>query len=198
MTFTGVAGGADLRLLPFASVSDFTLQYTSPHKRASPTFRVPRSTMTEALGPRPTCTCDSMTIPLTGQVGLACNSRTSACSKIISKRSSMLVPFKAETSTAMVSPPQSSGAMPFSCICCLTRSTLAPLASILLIATTIALFASLANFRASSVCGLKASSAATTRTAISVMLAPRSRINEKAACPGVSMKEIFCPLCSIW
>ena len=109
----------------------------------------------------------------------------------MSSKLSMFVPFSAETSTAIVSPPQSSGAMPFSCICCFTRSMLAPFASILLIATMMALLASLANLSASSVCGLKASSAAITRIETSVTLAPRSRIIEKAAWPGVSIKEIF-------
>ena len=47
---------------------------------------------------------------------------------------------------------------------------------------------------ASTVCAMIPSSAATTSTTISVTLAPRARISEKAAWPGVSMKVIFWPL----
>ena len=41
---------------------------------------------------------------------------------------------------------------------------------------------------ASIVCGITPSSAATTKTTISVALAPRARIAVKASCPGVSKK----------
>ena len=142
---------------------------------------MPFSIITDAVVPRPCSIWDSKTIPLAMQSGLAFSSITSACKSIISSKLSIFVPFIAETSTVTVSPPQSSGAIPFSCICCFTRSTLAPLASILLIATTIALLACCANLRASSVWGLNASSAAITSTEISVTFAPRARIIENAA-----------------
>ncbi len=48
------------------------------------------------------------------------------------------------------------------------------------------------------VCGITLSSAATTRTAMSVAWAPRARMAVKAAWPGVSMKVIFWPFCSTW
>jgi hypothetical protein len=47
---------------------------------------------------------------------------------------------------------------------------------------------------ASIVCGITASSAATTRTTISVTCAPRARIDVKAAWPGVSRKLSTAPL----
>lgn len=52
----------------------------------------------------------------------------------------------------------------------------------------------LAHLMASTVCSLTPSSAATTSTTISVTLAPRARISEKAAWPGVSMNVMGLPL----
>ena len=78
--------------------------------------------------------------------------------------------FTAAVGTVMVSPPQSSGGMPRSCICAFTRSRLAPFTSILLTATMSATLAFWMCFSASSVCGMKPSSAATTSTAMSVTL----------------------------
>ena len=60
--------------------------------------------------------------------------------------------------------------------------------SILLIATIIGTFAALAWLIASTVCGITASSAATTSTTMSVTFAPRARIEVNAAWPGVSRK----------
>jgi hypothetical protein len=65
--------------------------------------------------------------------------------------------------------------------------------SILLIATTIGTLAARAWLIASIVCGMTASSAATTRTTMSVALAPRARIDVKASWPGVSRKTIGLP-----
>lgn len=64
--------------------------------------------------------------------------------------------------------------------------------SILLIATTksTALSSFFNSSITSCVCGITPSSAATTNTTMSVTLAPRARIAEKAACPGVSKKVI--------
>ncbi len=66
--------------------------------------------------------------------------------------------------------------------------------SILLIATTIGTFAARACAIASIVCGMTASSAATTRTTMSVAFAPRARMDVKASWPGVSRKTIGLPL----
>ena len=64
---------------------------------------------------------------------------------------------------------------------------------ILLLATIIGTFAARAWLRASTVCGMTPSSAATTSTTMSVTLAPRARMAVKAAWPGVSMKVILLP-----
>uniref|UniRef100_A0A6M2CXY5 Putative secreted protein ovary overexpressed n=1 Tax=Rhipicephalus microplus TaxID=6941 RepID=A0A6M2CXY5_RHIMP len=58
--------------------------------------------------------------------------------------------------------------------------------SILFIATIIGTLASRAYLMDSTVCSMTPSSTATTKTTISVAMAPLSRIAEKAACPGVS------------
>ena len=65
------------------------------------------------------------------------------------------------------------------------------------------MFAALAWLMASIVCGMMPSSAATTRIAISVHIAPRARISVKAAWPGVSRKvmgwsftlTVYAPMC---
>ena len=65
--------------------------------------------------------------------------------------------------------------------------------SILLMPTTIGTLAARAWWIASTVWGITPSSAATTRTATSVTLAPRARIAVKASWPGVSMKTTGSP-----
>jgi hypothetical protein len=60
-------------------------------------------------------------------------------------------------------------------------------------ATMIGTPAALAWLIASIVCGCTLSSAATTSTTMSVTLAPRARIAEKASWPGVSRKLILSP-----
>ena len=62
-----------------------------------------------------------------------------------------------------------------------TLSGLASGRSILLIATIMGTCAALAWLMASTVCGITASSAATTSTTMSVTWAPRARIEVKAA-----------------
>ena len=57
-------------------------------------------------------------------------------------------------------------------------------------ATIIGTLALLAWSMASIVCGITPSSAATTKITISVTSAPRSRMFENAACPGVSKNVI--------
>ena len=98
---------------------------------------------------------------------------------------------RADTSTVTVWPPHSSGIRPSSVSSRLTRSGCAFGLSILLIATTIGTFAALAWSIASFVCGITPSSAATTRTTMSVTLAPRARISVNAAWPGVSRNTMF-------
>jgi hypothetical protein len=51
---------------------------------------------------------------------------------------------------------------------------------------------------ASTVCGITPSSAATTRTTMSVTLAPRARMSVKASWPGVSRKTTFRVPTSTW
>ena len=65
-------------------------------------------------------------------------------------------------------------------------------------ATTIGTFAALACFIDSTVWGFTPSSAATTKTTMSVNFEPLARISVNAACPGVSIKVILLEFCSIW
>ena len=90
----------------------------------------------------------------------------------------------------MVSPPQASGTSPCSDSCCSTRLGSASSRSILLTATTMGTSAALAWSMASTVWGITPSSAATTRTTMSVTSAPRARMAVNASWPGVSMKVI--------
>ena len=88
----------------------------------------------------------------------------------------------------MVSPPHSSGTSSYFVSCCLMFSGLAPGRSILFTATMMGISAALAWLMASTVWGIMPSSAATTRMAISVTMAPRARMAVKASWPGVSRK----------
>ena len=99
----------------------------------------------------------------------------------------------AETSTKMMSPPNSSGTR--FCSISLVRMAwgLAPGLSTLLTATTMGTSAARAWLMASMVWGMGPSSAATTRTTMSVMLAPRARMAVKASWPGVSRKTTSPP-----
>ena len=155
----------------------------------SPTRRVPLRTSTVAVGP-PGSRPDSMTLPLARRLGLALSSSRSAWSRIISMSLSTPCLVRAETSTKMVSPPQSSGTRPLSCNCWRTLSGLALGWSILLTATRMGTLAARAWLSASRVWGMTPSLAATTSTTMSVTLAPRARIELKAAWPGVSRKVI--------
>ncbi len=93
----------------------------------------------------------------------------------------MPIPLVADTSTNWVSPPNSSAIKPYSVSCARTRDGSAPSLSILLTATTIGTPAACAWFSASVVCGFTPSSAATTRTARSVVWAPRARMAVNAS-----------------
>ena len=70
--------------------------------------------------------------------------------------------------------------------------------SILFMATIMGTLAALIWLMASTVWAMTPSSAATTRMAISVTLAPRARMAVKARWPGVSMKVMSRPLYSTW
>ena len=82
------------------------------------------------------------------------------------------------------------GTRPYSVSCARIFAGSAPSLSILLTATTIGTSAACAWLMASTVCGMTPSSAATTRIAMSVALAPRARMAVNASWPGVSMKVI--------
>ena len=106
------------------------------------------------------------------------------------------MPVLAEMGQMIVSPPHSSLTRSYSVSCCLMRSGLAPTVSILLMATTTGMLAALAWLIDSTVWGMMPSSAATTRIAMSVTMAPRARMEVKASWPGVSRKVMGLPLIS--
>ena len=85
-----------------------------------------------------------------------------------------------------MAPPQSVGITSWVESSCFTLSGLAFSLSILLIATTNGTSAARAWSIASIVWGITPSSAATTMTATSVILAPRARMAVNASWPGVS------------
>ena len=106
---------------------------------------------------------------------------TSACTVMASIRSVRPVFSLAETGISWVSPPRLSTTISCCSSSLITRCGSAPGLSILLTATMIGAPAALAWLMASIVCGMTPSSAATTSTTMSVMLAPRARMAEKAA-----------------
>ena len=187
---TGVDGVAFFTLRPLSLVITRTRPNVSPTTIGSPTFNVPCWTKISATEPRPLSRRASITVPIAFWSGSALSSMTSAWSKIICKSSSTFLPVLAEILTKIVSPPQSSGTKPYFISCSITWSGFAPGLSILFTATIIGTPALLAWSIASIVCGITPSSAATTKITISVISAPRARIFEKAACPGVSKKVI--------
>ena len=166
-----------------------------PAMTTSPLCRVPFCTRIVAIGPRPLSSLDSMTVPRASLSGLALRFWTSATRLIISSSSSMPSPVLAETLTHTTSPPHSSGTRSYSVSEALTLSGSASGLSILLSATIIGTFAALAWFMASTVWGIIPSSAAMTRTAISVTDAPLARIAVNASCPGVSRNVMVLPPC---
>ena len=165
-----------------------TLPQAEPATTMSPRRRVPRLTSTVATGPRPLSSLASMTTPSEERSGSALRSIISACTRMASIRPSRLVRFLAETSMIWVSPPRLSAMTSYCSSSLTTLSALASGLSILLTATMIGALAALACWMASMVWGMTPSSAATTSTTMSVTLAPRARIAEKAAWPGVSRK----------
>ncbi len=171
---------------------------TAPATTVSPTLSVPSWTRTVATGPRPLSRRASRTVPTAGFVGLALTSWRSATRSSISSSCSRFCFFFAETLTKTVLPPHSSGMRPRSESCWRTRSGCASGLSILLTATTIGTPAAFAWSMASSVWGITPSSAATTRTTMSVTLAPRARMRVNASWPGVSRKTTFRVPTSTW
>src|ERR1051325_8428235 len=101
----------------------------------------------------------------------------------------MPVPFLAEIGVASVVPPNSSSTTPCARRSCLTFCTLAVGKSILLIATTSGTPAFLACEIASTVCGMMASSAATTSTTMSVTCAPRAHSGERLVARRVEERD---------
>ena len=165
-----------------------------PAMMMSPVWSVPFCTRTVMIGPRPLSRRASTTVPRAGRFGLALSSMISACSTRFSRSSLTPAPVFAEIGQTIVSPPHSSGTRSYLVRSCLMRSGFAPGRSILLIATTIGVPAALAWLMDSIVCGMMPSSAATTRMAISVTIAPRARMVVKASWPGVSRKVTGLPL----
>ena len=133
------------------------------------------------IGPRPLSMRASMTVPRAARFGLALSSWISASRTRFSSSASTPSPVLAEIGQTIVSPPHSSGTRPYSVSCCLMRSGFAPWTSILLMATTSGTPAALAWLMDSTVCGMMPSSAATTRMAMSVTMAPRARMDVNAS-----------------
>jgi len=115
-----------------------------PAITTSPALSVPFCTKRVAIGPLPLSRRASMTVPFANRLGFAFSSLISATNVTISKSPSILMRFLAETSTQMVSPPQSSGTSSCSANCSFTRCTFAFSLSILLIATIMLTSAALA------------------------------------------------------
>ena len=110
-----------------------------------------------------------------------------------SNRPSRFIRSLADTSMIWVSPPRLSAMTSYCSSSLTTFCELASGLSILLTATIRGASAALACWMASMVWGMTPSSAATTRTTMSVTLAPRARMAEKAAWPGVSRNVTFWP-----
>ena len=190
-TSTAADGPANLILEPSLFTILLILPIEFPEATKSPTFNVPFWIKKVATEPLNLSNSDSITTPWAGPLWWAFNSSNSASRETHSNNLSTPVPFKAETGTICVVPPQSSGVKSLAAKSPLTLSISAPSKSILFIATTIDTPAALAWLIASSVCGLIPSLAATTKITISVVLAPLALIDEKAAWPGVSIKVIL-------
>ena len=190
---TGTDGPASFTLLPLSFVIALTLPTQVPATIISPVLNVPFCTSIVATGPRPLSSFASITVPLAALAGFAFKSFISAINRIISKTSSIPSFLAADTGIQGISPPHSSGTSSCSVNCCFTKSGFAPSLSILFIATIIETPAALAWLIASIVCGIIPSSAATTKTAISVTWAPLALIVVKASCPGVSRNVISLP-----
>ena len=167
-TSTGVEGPAVEIRSPASLINARTLPHCSPTTKISPSFKVPFWTRTVATGPRPMSSWASITAPEAARVGLALSSKISDCSAIASSNRSKPWPVVADTSTSCTSPDICSTITSCCSKSVRTFCALAAGRSILLIATIIGTFAALACAIASIVCGITASSAATTKITISV------------------------------
>ena len=196
--WTGVDGPASSTEMPWSSIRARARPHEAPATTGSPTRRVPCWTSTVATGPLPMSRFDSRTTPRARSVGSARRSSISATTPRLTSSSSIPVFSSAETSTVTVSPPQASGTSSFSASWLSTLWGSAFSRSTLLIATTIGTSATRAWLMASTVWGMTPSSAATTRTTMSVESAPRARIEVNASWPGVSMKVSRWPSRSTW
>mmetsp|Transcript_12125 Transcript_12125/g.32250 ORF Transcript_12125/g.32250 Transcript_12125/m.32250 type:complete len:634 (-) Transcript_12125:127-2028(-) len=200
-------GPAESSRLPVASESARTRPHWDPATTMSPTLSVPFCTSAVATAPWPTTCFASTTTPAASRSGLARRSMVSASRLSCSSSAGRPEPVLADRSVESTSPPKSSSTTSCSSSCILTLLGSASGLSILLTATTIGTSLALAALIDWIVCSLTPSSAATTSTTMSVMLAPRARMSEKAAWPGVSMKVIvssesgseiwYAPMCCV-
>ena len=190
---TGVDGPADSILSPLSSNMARILPLMPPMTMLSPTWRVPVCTISVATLPRLLSRRASTTTPSASRWGLACSSLTSDRTIRFSMRSGTPSPFSAETGTAITSPPHSSMSRSCSASWRLTLSWSELGRSTLLMAMTMGTCAARTWSIASMVWGMMPSSAATTRTAMSVAWAPRARMAVNASWPGVSRKVIGAP-----
>ena len=185
-TSTGEEGPASWICLPLSSVMERTRPQAGPQTRVSPTCSVPFCTSTRATTPRLGSMKASMTAPRPGAQAMALSSlQGGGVVEILDEFLDALAGDGAGRTTS-VSPPHSAGFRPCSASWPRTLLGLASGLSILFMATTIGTPAALAWLIDSMVCGMTPSSAATTSTTTSVMLAPRARMAVKAWWPGVS------------
>ena len=147
----GAPGGTDLIDSPWSLVIALIRPKVPPAVMYSPSLRVPSWTSSVASGPRLRSSLASIITPVAGLSGLALSSATSATTAMFCSRSSNPSPVRAETSTEIISPPQSSTNRSRSLSWRLTLSGSAPGRSILLIATIMGTLAALAWLIASSV-----------------------------------------------
>ena len=190
----GAEGPALIKFFPEKSSIFLILPKVDPATISCPTFKFPVLTNTVATGPFWGSRWDSKTTAKPSRFESAWKSSTSATRSMLSKRPSMPIFFLALISELIILPPHSSMTIPLSANSCFTLRELASGLSTLFIATIVGIFFSLRYAITSFVCGRTPSSAATTKTAISAMPTPLSRMAEKASCPGVSTKVITFPL----
>ena len=96
-TSTAIPGTALCNFFPFALTIDLILPEAVPATTLIPTFKVPFITSNVAMAPLLLSSFASITLPSASLLGFALNSKTSACNKIISRRSFIPSPFLAET-----------------------------------------------------------------------------------------------------
>ena len=204
--WTASDGPASLIFWPLSFTMARTLPEKSLHINGSLNFRVPFWISMVPIGPSPLSNRESTTVPIALQSLFAFKSITSVSNNRLSNKSLIPSPVFALISTDCTFPPQFSTSTSFSDKALLTLSGSAPGLSILLIATIIGTLAALAWLIASIVCGITASSAATTRMTISVTCAPRARMAVNASCPGVSRNvtcfsssssTLYAPMCCV-